>query len=570
MNNIDRFKKRKQILKNISTKDELSIVDNKLVKMHEESEIDSTATEHNFAILDAKYNFEFNSQVSEEEVTNLFKEVKNNYDSQRLDDLIKECKSTIISSIIGPFGIAKFISKHYDKVGGNVTTLTNFKKGIVATEQDDLKYQEWKASTKEFDRSPYDYDIKLNKYGDPVVNKDGKFVLTGFNRTKNKEYYKNLKEGDSIKSGYTNKTIGTKHNNQIIKNTSIDLEHITSTKEIELDPKNHLYSKGTSKAERQKDRVDTARNDSNLTRVEGSINSSKQDKDLLEWANSKNRNDSTKTNAEYYNCDDEALSLEYKKSKDFIKNKQNMQQFQKQSKELISTSTKEAARMGFQQALGIVVHEFFDAVFDEAVDIFKNGIYADNNNQDLFTELKRRLNVIKDRIMTKKDEVTSAFKEGFLSGFLSNLITFIINTFVTTGKRLVRIIREGFFSLMQAFKLLFFTPDKLTSSQAAHEASKLIASGVVIVAGVGLEEGIEKLLVTIPALVPVKDIISTVLIGGITGLLSTFIVYGIDKLDFFKVNEMERNQFIIDQMSQELDQLFEEADNIIEEFQFIA
>ena len=145
--------------------------------------------------------------------------------------------------------------------------------------------------------------------------------------------------------------------------------------------------------------------------------------------------------------------------------------------------------------------------------------------------VRRKTRKIKD----KWKDVAIAFKDGFISGFISNLVTTVINMFVTTATRVVRIIREGIFSLMKAIKTLLFPPEGTTYEEAMHEAKKLIASGLIVSLGVIAEEYIDKLIKATAILGPFSDVLTAVFVGAITGLSITMVVYYIDK----KKNEKE-------------------------------
>jgi hypothetical protein len=182
--------------------------------------------------------------------------------------------------------------------------------------------------------------------------------------------------------------------------------------------------------------------------------------------------------------------------------------------------------------------------------------------------LKERLSRIARRIAAKWKAACAAFRDGFISGFLSNLVTVVINMFVRTGKRIVRVIREGFFSLLKAIKMLCFPPDGMTFTQAAHEASKLIATGLAVIGGIAVEQHIDNMIKAAPWLEPFADILTTVLVGGLTGLATTFIVYAIDKIDIFKVNAQERHEFVMNRIETSLDKLFAEGDAFIGELTY--
>ena len=207
--------------------------------------------------------------------------------------------------------------------------------------------------------------------------------------------------------------------------------------------------------------------------------------------------------------------------------------------------------MGMQQALGLVLTEFFTAVFDEIIDIYKNG-YSTNFEDDRFLSiLKERLTKISLRIKDKWKDAMIVFKDGFISGFISNLVTTVINAFVTTGKRVVRIIREGIYSLFKAAKILIFPPEGLSYEDAMHEAKKLLATGLIVSVGVIVEQYIDTLIKGTAILEPFSDILTTVFVGAITGLAITMTVYHIDK----KKNDKDAIEMLITETDQKLDYL---------------
>jgi hypothetical protein len=568
MGYVERFKKRKQLIKNIEKRNNFSIAaDQEILKLFNNSKIDFDLINNIEHELNEKYDFNCDTDVSDEEADELLSILEKEFDTKKFDNLLKSCKKDILSSIIGPFGLGFLVAK-LDKNGGNVTTNHNFEQGVTATKEDAVRYSEWMKSKSKFNRDPYDYDPKLNRYGEIVTNKNGEQVKVQFNSTKKKEIYNNKKDGDKIVDGYTGKTLGVKENNQIKKDAQIDLEHITSVKGIEVDSKNHLFAEGSNTEARQKDRVDLARNDNNLTLIEGSMNSSKGDKDLKLWAEKQNSKDPSKTNAEYYEIDPELINKEYKKSKKLIKHHQISRQFKKQGKEILTTGSKEGLKMGTQQALGLVLFEFFDAAFDELQDIYKNSFDNGFEDKTFFIIFKERLSRIAQRVAKKWKDACKAFADGFIFGFLSNLVTVIINMFIRTGKRVVRIIREGFFSLLKAIKLICFPPENMTPPQAAHEASKLVAAGIVIVGGIAIEQNIDNMIKTAPLLEPFADLLTTILIGGLTGLSTTFIVYAIDKIDVFKVNDNEKHEIILERLENKLENMFDEGEVLVEKLSF--
>lgn len=195
--------------------------------------------------------------------------------------------------------------------------------------------------------------------------------------------------------------------------------------------------------------------------------------------------------------------------------------------------------MGLQQALGLIFLEIVDALYAEAVDVFKNGFKT--NDESFFKELKTRFNRVASRILNKRKEIVVAFGEGALSGFISNLITTLINMIYTTSTKAIRAIREGFFSIFKALKIMTNPPPGLTLKEACHEASKLIATGAVVSIGILLDEVIEKLIISTPIigplLTPFAKVLSEVTSGILIGVTSALVVYLIDRIDIFKVNK---------------------------------
>lgn len=535
MNNIDRYKKRKDMLSQMSDKVDIEVNQKEVYeliqeKVHRSLVLKTTQT------MEEHYNYNYDFNVTNEEAKEFLVQFKRDFNQERFDKLIIDCKKEVINSIVNPFGLGKIISA-YDKVGGNITSIHNFKQGIVATNEDKNRYDEWQRIANPTDA---DYEYKTDSKGKiskiTPIEQDRKTHHDKLKDKWKKNQYQQMKEGDTVVDGYSGNELGTKRNNQIEKNNSIDGEHITSVSEIENDSKNHLFAKGDDKNQRLEDRANLTGHEDNLTLIDGGMNSSKSDSDLMEWANAKvskkhaiEMNDSNMTNVEYYELDKQKIREKYNKSKSHIKRTQLKNQISKQGKELLTTGANESAKMGIQQAIGLVMTEFFTALFDEILDIYKNGFVNGFEDDRFFIVLKERLKNIAQKIQAKWKDVLVAFKDGFLSGFISNLVTTTINMFVTTGKRIIRIIREGIYSLFKAIKMMIFPPENMTYEQAMHEAKKIIASGLIISLGVIAEQYIDTLIKGTLILEPFSDILTTIFIGAITGLTLTMTVYYIDK-----------------------------------------
>jgi hypothetical protein len=113
-----------------------------------------------------------------------------------------------------------------------------------------------------------------------------------------------------------------------------------------------------------------------------------------------------------------------------------------------------------------------------------------------------------------------------------------------TSARMVRLIREGVYSLLKAIKIILFKPEGLTRSEAMHSAVKIIFAGAILVGGIALEEIISTFLSQYAPLKPILDILTAVIVGFMTVLATAVVTYLLDKLDFFNAVKIEHTRFI--------------------------
>ncbi|MEW6552225.1 MAG: lactate permease [Campylobacterota bacterium] len=538
MNSIDRHKKRKILLEQSrsSTVTQDNNVSQSLVNEFLHSKVDTNLINSMTASIDNHYQFEYDFSVSSEEAKEFLEQFKNDFNQARFDKLIIDCKQNVISSIVTPFGLGKVIAV-YDKVGGNVDTIHNVRNkdkiGIGMSEEESKKdglgiYATTQAKEAYSNRGEYNSD---------EYHKDINYIDI------NKQYSKDRKDGKAF-DYMTGETLS--------QNESHDLDHIKSAKEIHDDPGRVLAGL---------DGADLANTETNLAPTTATSNRSKKADDMETFLKKKNErikkiNDlkgkgnlseqetkelkkleelakiddekALKADEQARKAIDKEINREYYTSGDFAKN-------------TTITSANEGVKMGMQQAIGLVMTEFFTALFDEILDIYKNGFAHGFDESRFVNILKERLKRIASRLQAKWKDVALAFKDGFLSGFISNLTTTAINMFVTTGARVVRIIREGIFSLFKAIKMLIFPPENMTYEEAMHEAKKIIASGLIISAGVIVEQYLDTLIKGSVILEPFSDILTTIFVGAITGIAVTMTVYYIDK----KKNDKEAIQELL-------------------------
>ena len=535
MNSLERFQRRKQL------KQDLNIVARDTIA-------DSGMIANKDYVPDNTNIFEtFDFSASDAEVKQLLKEIKGAYDRQKFENLLASCKESVVTSIVTPLGLGRIVAS-WDKNGGNVTTVNNAREGVYASEQERSAYEQ----RGEYNSAEY--------HSHPAYIQKNRAISE-------------LKKQGQLRDEYSG--------NVFAPNADVDLDHTKAAKEIHDDPGRVLA--GLNGAE-------LANADSNLNATAKSQNRAMGAKTIDEYhawlqQTAPERQQRIKTLSEKSALTDkeraELSKLKEQEEFDYSLAHEKDQQARKEYEDKVNktyytspkfigkvavSSALEGTKMGIQQALGVAVCEFFYGIFDEAKDVYRNGFRCDDAS--FFESLKIRFMRVAHRVQEKWRDVLDAFKQGFISGLFSNLVTVIINMFVRTGKNVVRIIREGFFSLLKAIKMLLLPPEGMTVRQAAHEATKIIAAGLTIVGGILLEEYVDKLIKLAPVLEFLSDILTTVIIGTVTGLATAFIVYSIDKIDIFGVNKQAEYDHTIKLLTQSMDASLERAEQICDSLVF--
>ncbi|HBB1421134.1 TPA: cobalamin adenosyltransferase, partial [Escherichia coli] len=111
------------------------------------------------------------------------------------------------------------------------------------------------------------------------------------------------------------------------------------------------------------------------------------------------------------------------------------------------------------------------------------------------SEITSALRACQERVQEKFSSFLIAFKDGVIGGILSGITTTLLNIFLTTERMIVRLIREMWNNLVQAFKVLVFNPEGLSPGQLAKAVTKLIAAGVAVAGGVMINEAMAQILI---------------------------------------------------------------------------
>lgn len=463
------------------------------------------------ASLDYHASLSLTLQAAPQDARELLRELEQEFDQARVNELLSKAQRDIIGSIAGPLGLGKFLAV-YDKQGGNVTTVHNAQQDIYAN-PDEEKYN----------RDHYDKGR----------NSDGKKFSGDSNSSVGASFTKGqLDNKGQLTDGYTGETVMGKY-------TSPD--HIVPLK---------TYHQNGGFMQSKTQRADFATDAENLISTQRNINISMSDDEKLVWLE-KNSNGRNVTNEEYYGVDrkrvEAALERGHATAERHGPSISGKAAYY--TAHAAQTGMTEGLKMGTQQAFGMLMVELFSSALDEIKDLYRNGRQSDT----ILAELGERLKRVGIKVAARWEQMLHSFSGGFISGFVSNAVTVMINLFVTTGKRAVRMIREGIFSLLKALKTFLFPPKDMTFAQAAHEALKLLAAGGVVVGGVALEEAAEKLILGVPLFAPFAGVLTAVLVGAATALSMTFVCYLLDKIDLFGVVRAERDKQMIGALDTRID-----------------
>ena len=449
-----------------------------------------------------------------------------NFREQRLNQLFDECRNTILEQIMMPFGLSMIMFEDQD--GGNINTIHNVRNGVFATVEEKEKFMK---------REPYD----------PHPYHDGNAK------------YRNFKKGskEAQASGQlTDKYTG----NPIDPGVQYHVDHVIPSEFIHNDA-------GVILAE--SNQTDLANNTANLAVTNPSINCSKNNKTMeqfvADWE--KNRPERLQKIKELQSKGDNLTEAERKE----LSSLENIEEFSPEkakkvaeeakkqyektinkdyytSKKFLKSAAKDigmtAVKTALQQAIGKLLVEFVRACFHEIKMLIKERDKIKNVFEDLKVRMKRILNKMIEKLKNWKD-IAADLRDGLLAGAFASLTTTLINIFATTAKRFVRAIREGFRSLVQTFKLLFFRPADMTAEDAMKAIIKSLSSVFITTVGIAAEAALNTFIQGIPVLGQFASIITPVLIGIMSGISIALVSYLVDiGFDIFNKSERDFNNFL--------------------------
>lgn len=446
--------------------------------------------------LDDAYSKHEPDMPSDEEVDWLIGEIEGRFDSEQVAALLTSCRDSVVQNIVEPFGLRGLFANR-DKHGGRVLTRRN------AAE----KFHERDSKI----HVPEDARYKNSKQ-DYGLKKEVREQLLA----------KNALDRGEVKDDYTGKSIPA---------NKADVDHVVSKKEFH-------YAEGGFMLDADQ-RSAFANDPDNLAVTERSVNRSKGSDSIPDVKERRPEVDRRRTRH----------TEERAQQTVSIHRASAAQAAQYYAKKVTPEAVGSGVRLGMRQALGLCLHELTIGIFDEVTDICRNGLRADETSY--VHAVEKRVAKVWRRVREKWRDMLSAFRDGFVAGALSEVVTLLVNLFSTTSKRVVRIIREGALSFLRAVKMIVVLPEGMTRAEALDAATKAMAGAILAGCGIALEEAIERAL----GALPLAELVVPVVLGVLVGLATAVVVFCLDRLDMFGVQENRRREFLF----AELDARVEEA-----------
>ncbi|MDA3055648.1 DUF1524 domain-containing protein [Campylobacter sp. CN_NA1] len=420
--------------------------------------------------------------------------------------LLELCKENAINTITSQFGLASLVISSKD--GGSVTTIHNAKKDIYSNEKDKYNRE--------------NYTNKKNSQGFKFEGQSKKSIGSEFTKSQ-------LDKDGNLIDAYTK---------QKIKGSNTSPDHIVPIKDFH---KSGGYMLDDTK------KADFATDINNLASTNRSINSSLSDSDKMDWIKKKNGNYNDKKAK--IKIKEEEFEIDMASFKQAIKRGEktaekhlptNMEKIKYYGENLIETGAKDAGKMAVYSAFALILREFIEATIDEIKITLKN--FGDESFSEISKRFKTRLGEIWENIKAKWKDILKDSLEGAITAFFSNLLVFAINLVTTTLKKIVSIIRAGFVSLVQAIKMIVNPPENVDKDDVYYEAFKILITGIIGGASLGLSAGIDSLLASVPGLNAIMALplpfsehgtvgsaLSVTISALLGGILTTIAIYYMDK-----------------------------------------
>lgn len=454
--------------------------------------------------LDDAYSKREPDMPSDEELELLIGEIEGRFDSEQVAALLATCRDSVIQNIVEPFGL-RGVFANRDKRGGRVLTRRNAAEKFHGHDTEihvpeDARYQ----------NSKQDY-VPKKKVREQMLAE------------------KALGHGE-VKDDYTGKAIPA---------NKTDVDHVVSREELHYAEGGFMQDKGQ--------RNTLANAPENLAVTHQSVNRSKGSDSIPDVKERRPEIDRRRTR-----------HTEERAQQAASRHRPSAAQAARYYGEKVAPeAARSGLRLGMRQALGLCLHELTIGIFDEVTDICRNGLRADETSY--VHAVEKRVAEVWRRVKEKWRDMLGAFRDGFVAGALSEVVTLLVNLFKTTSKRVVRIIREGALSFLRALKMIVVLPEGMTRAEALDAATKAMAGAILTVCGIALEEAIERALRALP----LAELVVPVVLGILVGLATAVVVFCLDRLDMFGVQENRRREFLFAELDARVEEALGAAESVL-------
>jgi len=455
----------------------------------------------------------------------------NGGDISLFQDLSERYREVLFSSLVTSFGLDAVLFRD-DEANGHVDTIHNVVESAKDGKDPTFKSRHHQATYA--GRGDYDSDAYHQDAG--YINKGKEWNVA--------------RDAGELRDAYTGKPInpGEKY----------DRDHVVAAKTIHDDPRRALSGL---------DGVELANQDSNLQPTHRSINRSKrQDTAEAFLARLAKQREETlrevteiRTAMKNGTADAGAhkrlesleakLAVDEKSIREAAQTAERDQSRQHNSayymsRDFLGTTSLHAAsagfRMGARQGLGMVMLELSAAVQEELPAIIRRWSEAPAWKEKLDPRpvLEHIASVLKnawERVRGKLAHIMSEMKDRFIAGALAEIVTTVINIFTGTAKRVMKMLREFWSTIVSSLRILVHNPDNLSPEEKLAAVMRLLSVGIGGILQPIVTEAVDKLLT---GSMPLPGFLREPLAGfagaAVAGVVSVTLVYVIDNSPLVK------------------------------------
>lgn len=191
---------------------------------------------------------------------------------------------------------------------------------------------------------------------------------------------------------------------------------------------------------------------------------------------------------------------------------------------------KDAGMSAMHQSIGDLLMFLIKPLYFELNDCLRNGVLDGVSTESFKAALKVRINRMKNYVLAKAKTTLGEGVYGFFKNFVFMLLEGIVNCFVGVYKHVIRVVKEGTKMMFQIVPIL--RNRKLSASEKGNAIIKLIAGSMTILAGIGLESWLNSIGLDEPWSIILSSVLSAV--------LTTLVMFMLDKMDLFGVNKKHK------------------------------